>query len=98
MHTKLGFALNPVPSYLPNMHELEYTDVGNIKDTAFTEVRCVEKIEQATWSGNANAKIINAIECKIFCNFFKIPELLYDASFTQVISELTPKILGNDTD
>ena len=42
MHTKLGFPLVPVPSYLPNMHELECRDVRNIKDTAFTEVRWVE--------------------------------------------------------
>ena len=42
MHTKLGFPLVPVPSYLPNMHELECRDVRNIEDTAFTEVRWVE--------------------------------------------------------
>ena len=35
MCTKLGFPLVPVPSYLPNMHELECRDVRNIKDTAF---------------------------------------------------------------
>ena len=57
-----------------------------------------EKIEQAKQSGDANAKIVNAIECENFCNFFKIPEQLYDAAFTQVIGELTPEILGNDTD
>ena len=32
-----------------------------------------------------------------FLNFFKIPEQLYDAAYTQVISENTPKISGNDT-
>ena len=42
MCTKLGFPLVPVPSYLPNMHELEWTDVRKIEDTAFTEVRRVE--------------------------------------------------------
>ena len=31
------------------------------------------------------------------CNFFKIPEQLYDAAFMQVVGESTPKILGNDT-
>ena len=56
-----------------------------------------EKIEQAKWSGDANAKTINVIECANFCNFFKIPEQLYDAAFTQVIGELTPKISGKDT-
>ena len=40
MHTK--FPLVPVPSYLPNMHELECSDVRNIEDTAFAEVRHVE--------------------------------------------------------
>ena len=29
MHTKLGFPLVPVPSYLSNMHELEHSDVRN---------------------------------------------------------------------
>ena len=42
MCTKLGFPLVPVPSYLPNMHELECRDVRNIEDTEFTEVRWVE--------------------------------------------------------
>ena len=58
----------------------------------------MKKVEQAKRSGSDNAKTINAIECENFCNFFKIPEQLYDAAFMQVISELTPKILGNDTD
>ena len=39
MHTKLGFSLVPVPSYLQNMHELEHSDVRKIEDTAFAEVR-----------------------------------------------------------
>ena len=56
-----------------------------------------ERIEQAKKSGSDNAKTINAIECESFCNFFKIPEQLYDAAYTQVISENTPKISGNDT-
>ena len=42
MHTKLGFPLVPVPACLPNMHELEYSNVRYIEDTAFTEVRRVE--------------------------------------------------------
>ena len=45
-----------------------------------------------------DAKTINAIQHENFCNFFKIPEQLYNAAFTQVVGELTPKILGNDTD
>ena len=57
----------------------------------------MKKVEQAKWSGATDAKTINAIECENFCNFFKIPEQLYDAAFTQVVGELTPKILGNDT-
>ena len=56
-----------------------------------------EKIEQVKWSGDANAKTINAIEHESFCNFFKIPEQLYNAAFTQVVGKLTPKISGNDT-
>ena len=39
VHTKLGFPLAPVPSYLPNMHELEHSDVRKIEDTAFAEAR-----------------------------------------------------------
>ena len=42
MHTKLGFPLVLVPSYLPNMHELECSDVRKIEDTAFAEARRVE--------------------------------------------------------
>ena len=57
-----------------------------------------EKVEQAKRSGADNAKTVNAIECDNFCNFFKIPEQLYDAAFTQVIGEATSKISGEDTD
>ena len=57
-----------------------------------------EKVEQAKRSGSDNAKTINTIECEGFCNFFKIPEQLYDAAFTQVVGESTPEISGNDTD
>ena len=57
-----------------------------------------EKIEQAKWSGDANAKTVNAIECESFCNFFKFPEQLYDAAFTQVVGKLTTKISGKETD
>ena len=57
-----------------------------------------EKVEQAKQSGATDAKTINTIECENFCIFFKIPEQLYDAAFTQVVGESTPKILGNDTD
>ena len=57
-----------------------------------------EKIEQAKRSGSDNAKAVNTIECENFCNFFKIPEQLYDAAFTQVIGESTPKISGKETD
>ena len=39
MHTKLGFPLVPVPSYLPNIHELEHSDIRKIEDTAFAEAR-----------------------------------------------------------
>ena len=57
-----------------------------------------KKIEQAKQAGDPNAKTINAIECESFCNFFKIPEQLSDASFTQIVAESTPEISGNDTD
>ena len=42
MHTKLGFPLVPVPSYPPNMHKLECSDVRKIEDTASAETRKVE--------------------------------------------------------
>ena len=42
MHNKLAFPLVPVPSYLPNMHELECSDVRKIEDTAFAEARRLE--------------------------------------------------------
>ena len=57
-----------------------------------------KKVEQAERSGSNNAKTVNAIECEKFCNFFIIPEQLYNAAFMQVISELTPKISGNYTE
>ena len=57
-----------------------------------------KKVEQAKRSGSDNAKTVKAIEHDNFCNFFKIPEQLYDTAFTQVISEATPKISGEDTD
>ena len=42
MQTKLGFPLVPVPSYPPNMHELECSDVRKIEGTAFQEAWRVE--------------------------------------------------------
>ena len=57
-----------------------------------------EKIEQVKWMGSSDAKTINGIECNYFCNFFKIPEQLYNAVFTQVVGVSTPKISGNDSD
>ena len=42
MHMKLGFPLVPVPSYLPNMYELEHSNIRKINDTASAEVRRVE--------------------------------------------------------
>ena len=57
-----------------------------------------EKVEQAKRSGSDNAKTVNAIECDNFCNFFKIPEQLYDAALTQVISEAMPKNPGEEAD
>ena len=57
-----------------------------------------KKVEQAKRPGSDNAKTINTIECENFCNFFKIPEQLYDAAFIKVVGKLTPEILGKDTD
>ena len=56
-----------------------------------------EKIEQAKCLGFSDAKTINTIECENFCNFFKIPEQLYNAVLTQVVRESTPITLGNDS-
>ena len=42
MHTKLGFPLVPVLSYLPNIYELGHNDVRKINNTASAEVRRVE--------------------------------------------------------
>ena len=57
-----------------------------------------KKVEQAKRSGSDNAKTINTIECDNFCNFFKIPEQCYDAAFTQVIGEATPKYPREEAD
>ena len=50
-----------------------------------------KKVEQAKRSGSDNTKTVNAIEHDNFCNFFRVPEQLYDAAFTQVIGEATPE-------
>ena len=42
MHTRLGFPLVPVPSYLPNMYKLEHSNIRKINDTASAKVRRVE--------------------------------------------------------
>ena len=42
MCTWLGFPLVPVPSYLPNMYELEHSNIRKIGDTVSAEVRRVE--------------------------------------------------------
>ena len=38
------------------------------------------------------------MECESFINIFKVPEQLYNAAYTQVIGQTTPKILGNVSD
>ena len=38
MCTRLGFSLVPVPSYLPNMYELEHSNIRKIDETASAEV------------------------------------------------------------
>ena len=58
----------------------------------------MRRLSKQRGSGSDNAKAVNTIECENFCNFFKIPEQLYDAAFTQVIGESTPKISGKETD
>ena len=55
-----------------------------------------KKVEQAKGMGT-NIKSINAVECESFINIFKVPEQLYDAAYTQVIGETTPKISENDS-
>ena len=52
-----------------------------------------KKVEQANRSGSNN-KMVNAVECENLINFFKIPEQLYDAAYTQVVRETNPKNLG----
>ena len=42
MRTRLGFPLVPVPSYLPNMYELEHSNIRKIDDMASAKVRRVE--------------------------------------------------------
>ena len=42
MHTKLGFPLVPVPTYLPSKYELEQNDVHRIDNTVYTETSEVE--------------------------------------------------------
>ena len=75
------------------------TKTGGYDEGIFNAVAKLlsEKIEQAKCSGSSDTKTINAIEHENFCNFFKIPEQLYNAAFTQVVRESTPKILGNDS-
>ena len=53
-----------------------------------------DKVEQAKRSGSDNAKTINAIEHENFCNFFKIPEQLYDTAFTPVVGESISQNFG----
>ena len=55
-----------------------------------------KKVEQAKRSGSTVTKTVNAVEHENFINFFKIPEQLYDAAYTQVIREATPKTLGSN--
>ena len=57
-----------------------------------------KKVKQAKRLGTDNTKTMNAVEHENFINFFKIPEQLYDAAYTQVIREVTPEILGNNSD
>ena len=43
MHTKCGFPLVPIPTYLPTSNELGQSSVHHIEDTANQKVRTVEQ-------------------------------------------------------
>ena len=72
MHTRLGFPLVPVPSYLPNMCKLEYSNIRKIDDTASAEVRRVQN-EMMVIMEEHQEKEQQNISHNSFQNFF--PEL-----------------------
>ena len=53
MQTRLGFPLVPVLSYLPNMYELEHSNIRKIDDTASAEVEEHQEKEQQNISHNS---------------------------------------------
>ena len=69
MCTRLGFALVPAPSYLPNMYELGHSDIRKIDDTTSTEVRRVEN-EMMVIMQEHQEKEQQNISCNIFHNSF----------------------------
>ena len=69
MHTKLGLPLVPVPSYLPNMNELEHSNIRKIDDTVSAEVRRVEN-EMMVIMEEHQEKEQQNISHNSFCNSF----------------------------
>ena len=88
----------PKDAYITVTKDVKYFCPTGFNEGIFNAVTKLlhEKIEQAKRSGS-HIKTMNAVEQESFINFFKIPEQLYDAAYTQVIGEATPKILGNDS-
>ena len=91
---------NPRMLALPLLKDVKYFCPTGFDEGIFNAVTKLlhEKVEQAKRSGSDNTKPINTIEHDNFCNFFKIPEQLYDAAFTQVIGEATPENPGEEAD
>ena len=95
MHTRLGFPLVPVPSYLANMYKLEHSNIRQINDTASAEVRRVENEMMVIMEEHQEKEQQNISHNNFHNSFSRIrSEELNDMGYG--LSRISPITFGGD--
>ena len=96
MCTRQGFPLVPVPSYLPNMYQLEHSNIRKIDDTASAEVRRVENEMMVIMEKHQEKEQQNISHNSFWSSFSRIrSEELNDMGYG--LSKISPITFNWDT-
>ena len=95
MHTRLGFPLVPVPSYLPNMYELEHSNIRKIDEIASAEAQRVENEMMVIMEEHQQKEQQNASHNSFHSSFSRIrSEELNDMGYG--LSKISPITFDGD--